>query len=92
MRVPVTNFSKREVKLKRTDTRLKAFEINEPHRWIGECDEERGGGGDVGVVSLATHHDHAIAEAQVGKNLSADEADEVRGLPDANAKTAARFS
>ena len=43
-------------------------------------------------MSLATHHDHAIAEAQVGKNLSADEADEVRGLPDANAKTAARFS
>ena len=90
MRVPVTNFSKREVKLKRTDTRLKAFEINEPYRWIGECDEEIGG--TVGVVSLATHHDHAIAEAQVGKNLSADEADEVRGLLDAKAKTAARFS
>ena len=78
VRVPVTNLSERKVKLKRTDTRLKAFEIDEPHRWIGECDEEVGG--IVGVLSQATHHDHAIAEAQVGDNLSANEADEVRGL------------
>ena len=76
--VPVTNLSERELKPRRTVTRLKAFELDETYREIGECNEETRG--VIGVVSQATRHDHAVAEAQVGENLSADEPDEVRSI------------
>ena len=42
VRVPVANLSEQKVKLRRTDTRLKAFELDETYREIGECNEEHG--------------------------------------------------